>query len=59
MNSAPYAPEPFDPEEFPSDELSQMELRIARRADELARTQNYDPAQDFWQQAERELLTAA
>ena len=59
MNSAPCDSELFDPYEFPSDELSQLELRIARRADELARTQNYDPAQDFWQQAERELLTAA
>lgn len=43
---------------LPKDELFRVELRIARRADELARLHGTDPAHalDPWRQAERELL---
>lgn len=43
---------------LPQDELFRVELRIARRADELARLHGTNPvrALDPWRQAERELL---
>jgi hypothetical protein len=43
--------------EFPNDEISLLQLRIARRADELARQAGPDQAKaDFWQRAEFELI---
>jgi hypothetical protein len=43
---------------LPTDELFRVELRIARRADQLVRMHGNDPvhALDPWRQAERELL---
>lgn len=38
------------------EELDRLELRIARRADELARLGERDVACDYWQTAEREFL---
>lgn len=48
-----------DPEpaaDFPLDDLVRLQLRIARRADELARLQEHDMACDYWETAEREFL---
>ncbi len=42
--------------DFPLDDLVRLQLRIARRADELARLQEHDLACDYWETAERELL---
>jgi hypothetical protein len=42
--------------DFPHDSLSQLELRIARRADELARIPGRREQRDFWIEAEREVL---
>ena len=42
--------------DFPADDLMQLQLRIARRADELARLQEHDIACGYWETAERELL---
>jgi hypothetical protein len=42
--------------DFPLDDLVRLELRIARRADELARLQEHDLACGYWETAERELL---
>jgi hypothetical protein len=42
--------------DFPLDDLDRLELRIARRADELARLQEHDVACGYWETAERELL---
>jgi hypothetical protein len=41
----------------PRDELFEVELRIARRADELVRRFGFDPAHalERWRQAEREI----
>jgi hypothetical protein len=41
----------------PTDELFQVERRIARRADELVRERGVDPAHSLapWRQAEREV----
>jgi hypothetical protein len=49
-----------NPAPFPEDELSQFELHVARRADELARMNGPSLSRDleFWLQAERELLQA-
>ncbi len=46
------------PEFFPTDELERLELRIARRADDLSRLDAADPrhALDHWCRAEREAL---
>jgi hypothetical protein len=43
--------------EFPTDELFEVERRIARRADELARQHGTDRSRalDHWRQAEREI----
>lgn len=43
---------------LPKDPLFRVELRIARRADELARLYGTDPvhALDPWRQAEREMF---
>jgi hypothetical protein len=43
--------------EIPSDYLTQLELRIARRADELARSPESRPARDCWLDAEREVMS--
>lgn len=44
---------------FPADPLSVIERRIARRADEIARSHGTDPAQALaaWRQAEAEVWT--
>lgn len=42
--------------DFPLDDLVRLQLRIARRADELARLQEHDVACGYWETAERELL---
>jgi hypothetical protein len=43
--------------EFPSDELFEVERRIAQRADELARQHGTDRSRalEHWRQAEREI----
>jgi hypothetical protein len=41
---------------FPLDELVRLQLRIARRADELCRLQEHDVACGDWEAAEREHL---
>jgi len=43
---------------FPEDELSQFELHVARRADELVKLYGSGPGRDmdFWLQAEQEML---
>lgn len=48
----------MNPPKFPKDQLFRVELRIARRADELARLYGSDPvhALDPWRQAEREMF---
>lgn len=46
-----------DPSNFPHDELSRLELRVARRADELAFLHGHQQARDFWLDAEREVLS--
>lgn len=46
----------MDPVEIPHDQLTRMELRIARRADELARIHEQDRSKDFWLDAEREVI---
>jgi len=38
------------------DDLVRLQLRIARRADELAQLQEHDVACGYWETAERELL---
>ena len=45
--------------DFPLDELFQLELRIARRADELARLGERDAGYNYWETAEREVLPDA
>lgn len=35
---------------------SELELTVARRADELARVHGYDRARKYWMEAEAELL---
>jgi len=54
---ATFRPEPEDVSAPPMDELSWLELRIARRADDLSRQQNFDwfDPIDNWRQAEREV----
>lgn len=42
--------------DFPLDDLVRLELRIARRADELAWSHEHDLACGYWETAERELL---
>lgn len=42
--------------DIPADELTQLELQIARRADELVRNRSREGTQDPWMQAEREVL---
>jgi len=42
--------------DFPLDDLVRLQLRIARRADELCRLQERDVACGYWETAERELL---
>ncbi len=42
--------------DFPLDDLVRLQLRIARRADELAQLQEHDVACGYWETAERELL---
>ena len=56
MNSSLPAIDPTSAVEFPQDELDRLELRIARRADELAHLQEHDVACGYWETAERELL---
>jgi hypothetical protein len=45
---------------FPEDELSQFELHVARRADELVKQHGSGLRRDmeFWLQAEQEMLKA-
>jgi len=47
------------PESAPDSDLAavfQLELNVARRADELARTHGYDRARDYWMEAEAEII---
>jgi len=46
----------LDPVEVPHDQLTELELRIARRADELARIHEQNRTKDFWLDAEREVI---
>lgn len=48
--------DPVTAVDFPLDDLLRLELKIARRADELARLQEHDVACDYWETAEREFL---
>jgi len=43
--------------DFQTDERTQLELRLARHADELAKTRGQDQALEFWMEAERKVLT--
>jgi len=45
--------------DFPVDELVRLQLRVARRADELARLREREVGYDYWETAERELLPDA
>ncbi len=57
MSLSLLSPESSPSNEFPNDEISLLQLRIARRADELARLAGPDQAAtDFWQRAEFELI---
>ncbi len=56
MSQSSPAIDPAAVVEFPLDDLDRLELRIARRADELARLQEHDVACGYWETAERELL---
>jgi hypothetical protein len=51
------SPVPF---ELPADELVQLQLRVARRADEIAQTQRHTTVSNFhcWLLAEAEVLKA-
>jgi hypothetical protein len=42
--------------DVPADYLTQLELRIARRADELSRALGGQPCRDCWLDAEREIM---
>ena len=42
--------------EFPLDELFRLELRIARRADELTLLREREAGYGYWETAEREVL---
>ena len=42
--------------DLPLDDLVRLQLRIARRADELARLQEHDVACGYWETADREFL---
>ena len=55
---SPSAPtlEPTPMVDFALDDLVRLQLRIARRADELAQLQEHDVACGYWETAERELL---
>ncbi len=56
MNLTSPAIDPAAVIDFPLDDLVRLQLRIARRADELARLQEHDVACGYWETAERELL---
>jgi hypothetical protein len=56
MNDVSRQVRALEPLDVPHDHLTQLELRIARRADELARTHDQDRARDFWLDAEREVI---
>ena len=57
----PTTPPPTAAPESPPDStygvILQLELSVARRADELARKYGYDQARDFWMEAEAEILS--
>lgn len=42
--------------EIPNDHFTQLQLRVARRADELVRAYSGNPPRDCWLDAEREIL---
>ena len=44
---------------IPLDDLVRLQLRIARRADELSRLREHDVACGYWETAEREFLPDA
>lgn len=56
MSPSSPANDPAAVVDFPLDDLDRLELRIARRADELAHLQEHDVACGYWETAERELL---
>lgn len=56
MSLSSPALEPVAVIDFPLDDLVRLQLRIARRADELCRLQEHDVACGYWETAERELL---
>jgi hypothetical protein len=56
MNATLSAPDLSISVDFPVDDLVLLQLRIARRADELALLQEHDVACGYWETAERELL---
>ena len=53
---APTNEAPAEVIDFALDDLVRLQLKIARRADELARLQEHDVACGYWETAERELL---
>ena len=57
MNPSPAPHELPDSPEIPNDPLTQLELQIARRADELIRIPSPPGSHDPWMQAEREVIT--
>ncbi len=48
---------PTLPDECPDDTLAQLQLRIARRADEIARDQSSTDSSHCWRLAETEVLS--
>jgi hypothetical protein len=59
MNLSTTTIDPTEVIDFPLDELVRLQLKIARRADELAQLQEHDVACGYWETAERELLPDA
>ncbi|HVU22689.1 MAG TPA: hypothetical protein VHE13_01100 [Opitutus sp.] len=47
------------PAALPPREVDRLELRVARRADQLARTRGQDRALAFWMAAEQRVLARA
>ena len=47
----------FETADVPADYLTQLELRIARRADALSRALGDQPGRDCWLDAEREIMS--
>lgn len=59
LELAPMETDPTAMAGIPLDDLVRLQLRIARRADELARLREHDVACGYWETAEREFLPDA